>query len=183
MGYSADDVSIGKFKLKDFTFAEVDNTKGLGLGYRLGKFDGILGLGWDKISVGGVPTVMNALTASGEMQQPIFGFYLGNNKPGELEFGGTDPNHYTGDFTYVPLSAETYWQVALDGVKLGSDSVSNAKAAIVDSGTSLLAGPKADIDALAAKLGAKSIMGKECRWTAPRICPICRSIWEAKHSP
>merc|ERR1712216_539826 len=68
---------------------------------------------------------------------------------------------YTGDFTYVPLSAETYWQVALDGVKLGSDSVSNAKAAIVDSGTSLLAGPKADIDALAAKLGAKSILGKE----------------------
>jgi len=161
--YSVDDVSIGNFKLNDFTFAEVDDTSGLGLGYRIGKFDGILGLGWDKISVGGVPTVMKALTASGQMEQPVFGFFLGNNQPGELEFGGTDPNHYTGDFTYVPLSSETYWQVALDGVKLGSDSVSTAKAAIVDSGTSLLAGPSADVKAIAAKLGAKSLMGKE--WT------------------
>lgn len=50
--YSADDVNVGPFTLKDFTFAEVDDTSGLGLGYRIGKFDGILGLGWDSISVG-----------------------------------------------------------------------------------------------------------------------------------
>jgi len=161
--FSADDVSIGSLKLKDFTFAEVDDTSGLGIGYRLGKFDGILGLGWDKISVDGVPTVMNALVKSGELAQPVFGFYLGNNQPGELEFGGVDKKHYSGDFTYVPLSSETYWAVALDGVKLGSDSVSSTKRAIVDSGTSLLAGPKADVEAIANKLGAKSLMGKE--WT------------------
>mmetsp|Transcript_113299 Transcript_113299/g.178218 ORF Transcript_113299/g.178218 Transcript_113299/m.178218 type:complete len:381 (+) Transcript_113299:73-1215(+) len=161
--FSADDVSIGSLKLQDFTFAEVDDTSGLGIGYRLGKFDGILGLGWDKISVDGVPTVMNALVKSGELAQPVFGFYLGNNQPGELEFGGVDKKHYSGDFTYVPLSSETYWAVALDGVKLGSDSVSSTKRAIVDSGTSLLAGPKADVEAIANKLGAKSLMGKE--WT------------------
>merc|ERR1712196_654811 len=155
--------TIGSLKLNDFTFAEVDDTSGLGLGYRMGKFDGILGLGWDKISVGGVPTVMNALVSSGELAQPVFGFYLGNNQPGELEFGGVDKKHYTGDFSFVPLSSETYWQVALDGVKLGSDSVSKTTRAIVDSGTSLLAGPKADVDAIANKLGAKSVMGKE--WT------------------
>jgi hypothetical protein len=161
--YSADDVTIGSLKIKDFTFAEVDNTAGLGLGYRMGKFDGILGLGWDRISVGGVPTVMNALVSSGELEQPVFGFYLGNNQPGELEFGGVDKKHYTGDFTFVPLSAETYWQVKLDGVKLGSDSIGSAPSAIVDSGTSLLAGPKDDVTAIANKLGAKSLMGKE--WT------------------
>jgi len=43
--YSADDVAIGSLKLPDFTFAEVNDTSGLGLGYRLGRFDGILGLG------------------------------------------------------------------------------------------------------------------------------------------
>lgn len=171
--YSADDVTIGGFKAKDFTFAEVDNTKGLGLGYRIGKFDGILGLGWDSISVGGVPTIMNALTASGQMTKPVFGFYLANNQPGELEFGGVDSSHYTGDFSFVKLSSESYWQIALDGVKLGSDSVSQTKSAIVDSGTSLLAGPSAEIKVIADKLGAKSVMGKEyqvdCSATLPDL--------------
>jgi len=159
--YSADDVTIGSFKLQDFTFAEVDDTSGLGLGYRLGKFDGILGLGWDSISVGGVPTIMNALVASKQLDQPVFAFYLGNNQPGELVFGGVDQKHYTGDFSFVPLTSESYWECGLDGVKLGSDSVSSTKSVIVDSGTSLLAGPSAEVTAIAEKLGAKTIMGKE----------------------
>merc|ERR1712039_913814 len=106
--YSADDVAIGSLKLQDFTFAEVDDTSGL----RFGKFDGILGLGWDSISVGGVPTVMTALVGSKQLAQPVFAFYLGNNQPGELVFGGVNEKHYTGDFDFVPLSSETYWQVA-----------------------------------------------------------------------
>jgi hypothetical protein len=159
--YSADDVNVGPFTIKDFTFAEVDDTSGLGLGYRLGKFDGILGLAWDSISVGHVPTVMNKLVASGQLPQPVFGFYLGNNEPGELVFGGADSKHYTGDFHYVPLTSKTYWEVELQGVSLGSSSMSACKKAIVDSGTSLLAGPKEDITKIANKLGAKSVMGKE----------------------
>merc|ERR1712039_1155120 len=159
--YSADDVAIGGLKLQDFTFAEVDDTSGLGLGYRFGKFDGILGLGWDSISVGGVPTVMKALVDSKQLEQPVFAFYLGNNQPGELVFGGVDEKHYTGDFTFVPLSSETYWQVAMDDAKLGGVSVPTTKSAIVDSGTSLLAGPSAEVKAIADKLGAKTVMGKE----------------------
>ena len=159
--FSSDTITIGNLQLKDYTFAEVDKTSGLGLGYRLGKFDGILGLGWDSISVGGVPTPMNALVKSGQLPKPVFAFYLGNKQPGELVFGGVDPKHYTGSFSFVPLSSESYWEVKLDGVKLGSQSVSSTKSAIVDSGTSLLAGPKAEISQIAAKLGAKSILGKE----------------------
>merc|ERR1712232_1444494 len=97
--YSADDVTIGQLTIKDFTFAEVDNTAGLGLGYRFGKFDGILGLGWDSISVGGVPTIMKALVGAKQLADPVFAFYLGNQQPGELVFGGVDPKHYTGDFS------------------------------------------------------------------------------------
>ena len=159
--FSADTVTIGDLQLKDYTFAEVDKTSGLGLGYRLGKFDGILGLGPDSISVGHVPTPMNALVKSGQLPEPVFAFYLGNRQQGELVFGGVDPKHYTGSFSFVPLSSESYWEINLDGVKLGSDSVSSAKNAIVDSGTSLLAGPKSEISKIATKLGAKSVLGRE----------------------
>ena len=53
---SGKDITIGNLKLKDCTFVEVDKTSGLGSGRRLGKFDGILGLGWDSISIAHVPT-------------------------------------------------------------------------------------------------------------------------------
>ena len=29
--------------------------------------------------------------------------------------GGVDSAHYTGDFAYVPLTNETYWEFAMDG--------------------------------------------------------------------
>jgi len=169
--YSSDNVALGGFALNDFTFAEVDDYSGLGIAYRVGKFDGILGLGFDRISVGGVPTIMKSLVASGELTAPVFGFYLGDKVAGELEFGGVDPKHYSGDFTYVDLSAETYWQVALDGVKFGSDSVSTTKRAIVDSGTSLLAGPKDEVAAIAAKLNATLVAGKEYMFDCSKDIP------------
>jgi len=160
--YSSDHVGIGNLKLEDYTFAEVDKTSGLGLGYRLGKFDGILGLGWDSISVDGVPTPMKALVSSGQLDKPVFAFYLGNKQPGELVFGGVDPKHYTGSFTFVPLISESYWEVALGDVAVGGASVGGStKKAIVDSGTSLLAGPPDEVSVIAEKLGAKSILGKE----------------------
>merc|ERR1712050_743751 len=159
--FSADTINMGGYAVEKFTFAEVDNTAGMGIGYRLGKFDGICGLGWESISVGHVKTPIQALVDSKQLGEPVFAFYLGNNQPGELIFGGVDTAHYTGDFAYVPLKSQSYWEVALDGVKLNGESASSCPTAIVDSGTSLLAGPKADVQAIATKLGAKSVLGKE----------------------
>ena len=34
---------------------------------------------------------------------------------GELVLGGTDPKHYFGNFTYVPLTSETYWEFHMNG--------------------------------------------------------------------
>ena len=77
--YSRDNVQIGDYTLNNYLFAEVNNTAGLGFGYRIGKFDGILGLGWDTISVDHVPTPVDALVASGQLAENSFSFYLGNN--------------------------------------------------------------------------------------------------------
>ena len=60
-----------------------------------------------------------------------------------------------------------YWQIAMDDVILGGVSVGQCGrkgcAAIVDTGTSLLAGPTHVVEALNKKIGAKGILGEECR--------------------
>jgi len=156
--YCADDVNIGGLKLTDFTFANVDNVSGLGALYTdVATFDGILGLGFGSIAAGGVPTVMQALWDSKQLAEPVFGFFLGDVEQGELVFGGVDPQHYTGNFSWVPVSREGFWEVALDSVSVGAEkfmTLTKTKRAIVDSGTSLLVGPAAEVQAIASLMGA-----------------------------
>jgi hypothetical protein len=159
--YSQDSISIGNVAVPKYTFAEVNNVKGLGVAYTLGKFDGICGLGWDSISVDGVQTPVQGLMASGELPEPVFAFYMGNNVDGELVVGGVDKAHYSGDFSYVPLQAKSYWQIALDSLKLDDTTIGSTPYAIVDSGTSLMAGPTVDVKKIAAALSLGSILGKE----------------------
>lgn len=50
---------------------QVKDAKGLGLAFIMGKFDGIMGLAFDEISVEGVPTPFGRLVESGELDQPV----------------------------------------------------------------------------------------------------------------
>ena len=173
--FCADDVNIGGFVIKNYTFAEVSNTGGMGPAYYLAKFDGILGLGWDSIVVGGGPTLFHALAASGQIAEPVFAFYLTgtNGRPGELVLGGVDEDHYTGNFNTIPLTSLTYWEVGLGGIKVSGKSVSRTTKAIIDSGTSLLAGPKDEVKKIAQLVGAKPMMMGEysidCNAQAPPV--------------
>jgi len=155
--YCKDDVNVGGFTLDHYSFGCASNTAGMGAGYQGG---GILGLGFDSIAQSGKQTVMSALVASHQLKEPVFAFYLGNKMPGELVFGGVDPAHYTGDFTFVPLNHATYWQVPLAGVKVGNTPVSYTHDAIVDSGTSLLVGPKEAVDAIIIQLRGQMDEGR-----------------------
>jgi len=154
-----DVVTVGPFTIDGYNFAAVDDTSGMGVSYWLAKFDGIFGLGFDALVQGGGPSPITAMVNSGQLEKPEFAFYLQDtpDAPGELIFGGVDPDHYTGDFHNVPLSAETYWEVALDGLHVNGEKVGSTKKAIIDSGTSLLAGPSAEVKKIAEAVGAKPL--------------------------
>jgi len=161
--YSADTIQIGTNQISGYTFAEVDNTKGLGPAWRVGHFDGICGMGWDDISVDHVETPLRALVNSKKLAANVFAFFLGSGgSDGELVIGGVDPAHYSGEFSYHPVVESApgktgYWAIAMDDVKVDGESFTSCRKAIVDSGTSLLAVPTADIGKLAAKVGAKPL--------------------------
>jgi hypothetical protein len=86
-----------------------------GLAFVAGRFDGILGLGFPAIAVGGVSPVFDMMYQQGLVKQNLFAFWLnrdlnGQSVGGEITFGGLDPDHYEKPITYAPLTAETYWQ-------------------------------------------------------------------------
>jgi len=80
--FSQESVTIGGVKVKSQDFAEINDASGLGIGYKLGKFDGILGMGFDTISVGGVKSPFHNMMVQGLLDEPVFAFYLGDNADG-----------------------------------------------------------------------------------------------------
>jgi len=130
----------------------------LSLNFATAKFDGILGMAFQKISVDNLPTVFDLTIQQAQVQKSSFSFFL-TNKPGavgsKLVLGGTNPAYYTGDFTYYKLKSDTYWLIAVDGQKFGTESVGPSNFnGIVDTGTSLMVGSKALVDPIIAKIGS-----------------------------
>lgn len=173
-GYlSNDDIEVGDVKVTQQQFAEITEVSGLGAAFAIGHFDGILGLAFQTISVMGIPTVFQNMLTQGVIKDAIFAFYLsdGSGTDGELDIGGADSAHYTGAINYYSLTSATYWEIKLGGLSLGGKSFTTTTKAIVDSGTSLLAGPVADVQAIAKAIGAVPFFLQKMEYTLP-----CRSI-------
>jgi len=166
-GYlSGDNLNIGGVTVKSQVFAEI--TAEPGITFLAAGFDGILGLGFESISVDHVTPVWYNLLSQGLVSDPIFAFWL-NRDPnatpgngGELVLGGADPNHYNGNFTYVPVTEETYWEFSTDKIAIGSTVFCTNCKTIADTGTSLLAGPTETVKKINTAIGAVGIFTGEC---------------------
>jgi hypothetical protein len=194
---SQDTLQVGGLTLPEQIFSEITDASGMGAGYKLGKFDGILGLAFDELAVCGdpndggyipncVPTPFSRLASTGVIDEAVFSFYLGGLGPdfpanmtgvaGELTLGGIDDSYFEGELAYVPVSKPGYWQittdkVAINGVEFTTDAT---KEAIVDSGTSMIVGPPDAMDQIADALGAKKMKSTGeyivgCRKDLPNI--------------
>ena len=158
-GYiSNDDLQIGDLKIKHQDFGEA--TSEPGLAFAFGRFDGILGLGYDTISVNKIVPPFYNMIAQDLLDEPVFAFYLGDtNKDGDesvATFGGIDKSHYTGKMVKIPLRRKAYWEVDLDAITFGKDSAElDNTGVILDTGTSLIILPTTLAELLNKEMGAK----------------------------
>ncbi|KAJ2920137.1 hypothetical protein MD484_g319, partial [Candolleomyces efflorescens] len=156
-GFVSNDVlTIGDLTIKNQDFAEA--TKEPGLAFAFGKFDGILGLAYDRISVNHITPPFYSMINQKLLDSPVFSFRIGTSEEdgGEAIFGGIDDTAYTGKLHYVPVRRKAYWEVELEKVTFGDDELEleNTGAAI-DTGTSLIALPTDMAEMLNTQIGAK----------------------------
>ncbi|CAL0301145.1 unnamed protein product [Lupinus luteus] len=166
--FSYDNVKVGDVTVKNQIFIEA--TREPGVTFVAAKFDGILGLGFQEISVGNAVPVWYNMVEQGLVKEPLFSFWLNRNpkeeQGGELVFGGVDPAHFKGEHTYVPVTRKGYWQFDMGDVLIGGKPTGYCAkdcSAIADSGTSLLAGPTAVITMINQAIGASGVASQECK--------------------
>uniref|UniRef100_A0A8C4Y026 pepsin A n=1 Tax=Gopherus evgoodei TaxID=1825980 RepID=A0A8C4Y026_9SAUR len=113
-------------------------------------FDGILGLAFPSISSSGATPVFDNMMNEGLVSQDLF------SSGSFVMFGGIDSSYYSGSLNLIPLSAETYWEITMDSVTMNGETIacSGGCQAIIDTGTSLLAGPSTGISNIEFYIGA-----------------------------
>jgi len=141
--WTSESISLAGLEVHDALFGEA-TTLG-GVSFVAAKFDGILGLAFKTISVEGVTPFFYYLIEQGLVKDESYSFYL-TETPGlagsSLVLGGVNEQYAASAFQYYPLTAETYWKIGLNDIKLGSTSFGvSGMSAIVDTGTSVIVGP------------------------------------------
>ncbi|XP_018431842.1 PREDICTED: cathepsin E-A-like [Nanorana parkeri] len=130
----------------------------------LAQFDGVLGLGYPALAVGNAVPVFDQIIKQKLLDKPIFSFHLNKDEDfqygGELILGGIDNTLYRGPIHWIPITQKGYWQIRLENIKVHGkiQFCPNGCEAIVDSGTSLITGPSADIKELQKFIGATPML-------------------------
>lgn len=157
-GFVASDVvSMGDFTSTQQTFISAES--------ETGTFNvaGLMGLAWTSLaSSGGTPWWLNVLS---QFESPEISFYLADwNAPatdsiapgGQFTLGGRNSSMYDGEVQFVPVIAQDYWAVPLNSILVPSASggagttltpTEVEQSAIIDSGSSIITGPKRLVDA------------------------------------
>nr|CAI9705249.1 unnamed protein product [Rangifer tarandus platyrhynchus] len=119
-------------------------------------FDGILGLSYPDISLtGGIP-IFDNLKKQGAISEPVFAFYLGKTKRSVVMFGGVDHRYYKGELNWVPLTQAGDWRIHMDRISMKRKVIacSGGCEALLDTGTSLIIGPRRLVNNIQKLIGA-----------------------------
>ena len=159
---ATDTVQMAGFAVTGQTFALADRVSS---GLLSNPVSGLMGLGWETIAASGATPMWETLARGNQWTDPVMSFFLtrfinvngarSEEPGGEFMMGGTNPDLYTGDIDYVniPSGQESYWLLPLTGLGVnGANVLSGSVNAAIDTGTTLVGGPSADIAAIFAQI-------------------------------
>jgi len=158
LGYlSNDTVGVGSIQVRNQEFGEAI---WMAQFFEDVPIDGILGLGFQDISMDNVVPVFDNMIYQKLLAKNQFSVYLSNNQGDNssvILFGGTDPRYYTGAFFYAKVLLPSYWLVGLGGVYVNGSLVHECLfdycPAVIDTGTSIIIAPPYAIDSLISAIG------------------------------
>ncbi|MXQ90797.1 hypothetical protein E5288_WYG016194 [Bos mutus] len=119
-------------------------------------FDGVLGLNYPDMSFITTIPIFDNLKNQGAFSEPVFAFYLGKAKGSVVMFGGVDHHYYKGELNWVPLIHAGDWSVHMDRISMKRKVIacSGGCEALVDTGTSLILGPRRLVNNIQKLIGA-----------------------------
>jgi len=162
--YARDRVCLGNAcALADF----VEMTEESDNPFKDAEWDGVLGLAQAlsdhaEFNIMGVLARDVGKSEPGHLNKPVFAFYLGRNieDDAEITFGDYHEQRMEGPLHWVNVSAEGYWQFQFSDITLDGKSIGLCKKygerqcqGVLDTGSSLMMGPKKDLDELLKFLG------------------------------
>lgn len=162
---SQDYVSITDDIGATMKFGEIQSVDGIT--FLVAPLDGILGLAFETISVDKLETFMDA----SNLDDKSFAFYL-KNLPDEsyMTFPGIDESLGLEKVATHKVIQETYWNLNLTGAVGSKGAVdTTGYMAAIDSGTSLIMGPKAIVDPLIEGISVKKFCKQEDIDALPNI--------------
>ncbi|GFO43654.1 cathepsin d [Plakobranchus ocellatus] len=158
-----DSVTVAGIRIENQTFGEVIYEADI---FATTLPDGILGLGVSTLASSRQPTVFENMVSNGMLPAPVFSFYLSRSESAAvgsmLTLGGTIPELYKGNITFVHVTVPKFWEIRMDSVELAGGRGTFCQGgcdAIVDSGTTLIVGPMRDTNKLNKKLGGSRVLG------------------------
>ncbi|TNV77333.1 hypothetical protein FGO68_gene11305 [Halteria grandinella] len=137
---SIDQTSLDSdIKVSTMTFGEITHVEGAA--FYVSKLSGILGLAYQAISVNKLPTFLDLSS----MSDKSFSFYLTlNPEQSFMTMPGFDEKLMKGrEFAYHPVVERRYYSLNLTSIMSGKRIIdTKGYKAIIDSGTSVIVGPK-----------------------------------------
>ncbi|KAF9474317.1 acid protease [Pholiota conissans] len=158
---SQDTVSMGGFTVSNQKFLTVDAINGVILDSDPLGPSGLMGLAFAALAKTQATPFWEALVNSNQFSSPEMAFWLARSNNlqvqdvpgGAFTLGGTNSSLFTGDIEFInmPTGTPLFWTLTLSSVTINGKTVpisSDTTSAAIDTGTSLIAGPTADVTAI-----------------------------------